>query len=121
MNCPFCHIRLYCRFDNSQITKGELIQWKDLHCINESCWVDGEFPRYKCSVAIKGEDGLLLSENFALDNLYVQCNSWAGTTTISKLKHCALIDEVVVPRLIWLNVKNFEATLDKLKIMVTFS
>ena len=118
MNCPFC---------KQELNFGGFIQSGDIRintyaCWNGSCWPH-DFPRYKCSYRcsiLEGQENLS-TEEYSIDDFYVKVDGRNNSTKISKLVSAILFDEVTVPRALWLNPINLEATLDKLKFCVMFS
>jgi hypothetical protein len=85
-------------------------------CNESSCWVDGEFPRY---MGLLDENNKMISQEYALESFYAKV--YPEGTCIYRMMHCMLMDEVKIPRALWLNLTNTDATLDKLKFCVTFS
>lgn len=85
-------------------------------CANESCWVLNDFRRFR--VDLDGYGNTLYQE-YSIDNFYVKV--FPDVSLIYRLEACFLQDEVRVPRALWLNPTNIPQTLDKLKLLVTFS
>lgn len=119
MICPFCENEMRFNSYNHTIQNYIYKQWGDYSCTSPSCWVvDGDFPRYRCGISVSG---VLAYEEYALGNLFVKVNIWNKKTYIYKTEACMLLNEIEIPCLIWLNVKNKRATLNKLRVMVIFS
>ena len=110
MNCLFCQQEM----------------WTDEHkkldffyrysCNSIACMVNSDFPRYICST---DKDGAICWQEYALGNFYVKVSD--NGRLIYKLISCMLDGEVKIARPLWLNPTNLDYTLDKLKLMVTFS
>lgn len=115
MKCPFCErplkvTRLYGK------TNDPAHMFSSFVCAEESCWIDKEFPRYMGTINDNGELG---SEEYAVGKFYAKVYP-TGTCIYRMMSH-VLMDEVRIPRALWLNLTNTDATLDKLKFCVTFS
>lgn len=114
-NCPFCKRPLkLAQYVMSQLTNNT-------HCISFvcedlSCRVDGEFPRY---LGLISEYGDMMSQGYALGSFYVKV--YPGGTCIYRLMSYMLMDEVKIPRAMWLNLTNTDATLDKIRTLIIFS
>lgn len=114
MNCPFCQNELY-RDGHEYI--GNSGWYFKYSCNSIMCMVNNDFPRYKLTV--KESDNSISEREYALGDFYVKVSP--TRTLIYKLVFCMLNDEVKIERALWLNPTNFDHTLDKLKLMVTFS
>jgi hypothetical protein len=112
MNCPFCERPLAM----SILYGNKTFNWKTFRCSEVSCWVNEEFPRYLGTI---NGDGNFETQEYALGPYYVKV--YPTGSCIYKMISCMLMDEVKVPRALWLNVTNTDATLDKLKMCVIFS
>ena len=113
--CPFCERPV----KRSTYAKGilpNILAYTSVSCNEESCWVEGEFPRY---MELLDERGNMLSQEYALDTFYAKV--YPNGTCIYRMMSCMLMDEVKIQRALWLNLTNTDATLDKLKFCVTFS
>lgn len=111
MICPFCREKLYCEgwFDDDNYLTN--------YCTNIQCLVNNDYSRYRCKVSKTG--GKVLSEEYQLDPFYVKVTE--TETCIYRINHCVLEDEVKVPRCIMINPEKIDETLDKLKLLITFS
>jgi hypothetical protein len=89
----------------------------------QECWSDNctfhKMPRYKCS--IDNDSQSLELEAFILEEFYVQVNYKLNFTKIHKLDVVVLSDTVPIEQAISFNLKNLKQTLDKLRMLVTFS
>lgn len=118
-DCIFCEDIM--RDIGSNISSVDGVPIKDrclfyYSCINESCMVNNDFRRYR--VNLDGYGNMVYQE-YSMDNLYVKV--FPKVTLIYRLEACFLHDEVRVPRALWLNHRNIPETLDKLRLMITFS
>lgn len=111
MNCPFCQDIMY--ENDRRLITGQVV--KKYACHNDSCAVNNDISRYHFSTI----DGKIYKEEYALGNFYVKV--FLEGSYIYRLNHCFLEGEISVPRPLWLNVTNTAETLDKLKLMATFS
>lgn len=85
-------------------------------CTNTGCFVNADFPRYKVSVDGYGTP---FEQEYAVDDIYVKV--FPDQSLIYYLQGCMLLDEVRVPRAFWLNPTNICRTLDRLRLLITFS
>jgi len=94
--------------------------WKQLSCHNFECYVPGEFPRY---LAVLDEQGEVVSREYAIGTYYVKVyrSESGGHCSVYRLEGLLLLDEVEVERAIWLNVENTDATLTRLRTLLTFA
>ena len=111
MNCLFCQQELH--FDGYNYGERWLFKYA---CNSINCMVDRDFPRYLCSL---DPDNNISSREYALGKFYVKVRQ--DYSLIYQLKSCMLMDEVWIPRALWLNSRNLERTLDTLRLCVTFS
>lgn len=115
MKCPFCErpVKL-----NRYMLKADSLDkiYISFQCAEPSCWVDGEFPRYMGLFNDKGE---WLSQEYALGTFYAKV--YPTGTCIYRMMSCMLMDEVKIPRALWLNLTNTDATLDKIRTLIIFS
>lgn len=114
MNCPFCQTKLSVVGSKWRSNFEPLLQF--FYCVEADCLDLGAFARYSINVTAEGD---IIEQTYILDNFYVKVNS--EVTRIWKKRYYDLTDEVKIPRAIWLNPINIEATLDKLKLMVIMS
>lgn len=112
MNCLFCNREMYLE----TLVGNETKNWKHYRCNQEDCWYNGEFSRY---VALVNEKGEFATQEYGLGPFYVKV--YPGGSVISRVLGYILTDDVKIPRPLWLNVTNMDATLDKLKFCVIFS
>lgn len=115
MNCPFCNKPLW-QTGRQFVEDGNNINY--YACWNKECLADKDFPGYKCS---QSQENILDTEEYAIASFYVKVDAKSNTSKIYKLVSCVLLDEIQIPRALWLNPKNFDETLDKLKFCVIFS
>ncbi len=113
MICPFCHEKLY----HSEDFHIDGVAISSYYCTNIQCLVNNDYSRYRCRV--RKADRKILLEEYQLDPFYVIANE--TETRIYRINHCILQDEVKVPRSIMINPKKISETLDKLKLLITFS
>lgn len=88
----------------------------DYRCFSIACMVNNDFPRYICGTDFKGN---ICWQEYALGGFYAKVNDYG--TRIYQLHSSMLVDEVKIPKPLWLNSTNSEWLLDKLKLWVTFS
>ena len=126
MKCPFCD----CEMKHGFMCGGGISN--HYMCDNTSCWVNGEFSRY---IAQTDNDDRVVQEDYALGDFYVKvfaapslilhnCDATCLHEDISliyRMVSYMLVDEVKVPRALWLNPINTAATLDKLRTLIMFS
>lgn len=118
MICPFC------KFDLLQTGREQLDELgicDSFACRWVHCTVNNDIPRYYCMIVKTDTSNRLLEEEYAIDNLYIIVDGLNQTTKIYKLDSCILLDEIKINRAEWLNHKNLETTLDRLKIVIMFS
>jgi hypothetical protein len=115
MNCPFCDQALHCKQHWHTIEYGKYEEWDEYECPKTMC-LKPRYPEYECCISV---DNKMLSENYVLGSFYVIVNTWTNQTTIYNIDR-AKRKGIEVARLLWLNVKNKEATLDKLRMIATF-
>ncbi len=84
----------------------------------EKCVVD-EVARYQ--VSYKNYPTIIQSKAFVLDKYYVQIDYLQSKTIISTLEICFLIDSVEIPRILDVDFKSLDITLDKIKTLLIFS
>jgi hypothetical protein len=106
MNCLFCDRPMH-------LTTAH---WSHYRCNEIDCWYKGEFSRY---VVVVNDNGEIATQEYSLGSYYVKI--YPSGSVIYRLVGYVLVDGVVVPRAFWLNPTNIDATLDKLKMCVTFS
>lgn len=112
MNCPFCHQEMY--FDGYVLDeRGECESYA---CNSIPCLVNTEFPRYKCVLTKSSE---LVQEEYCIEDIYVR--AYHGFALIYHLVSCALQDQILIQRPLFLNRTNIRQTLDKLRMLVMFS
>jgi hypothetical protein len=115
--CPFCQQDLY---DNGLRriigTHEEDGEYYSYSCNSINCMVNNDFPRYVDTIDCNGN---IFEQEYALDTYYVKVGR--NSSRIYQLHAAMLVDEVAIARPIWLNVTNFDQTLDKLKLWVIFS
>lgn len=88
-------------------------------CMNDDCiLVDGKFPRYS---AVIDNNGNIIRQQYALGGYYVKVYYNPDYSTVHKLTKFILIDEVKVPRALWLNKDDMNITLFTIKTIVLFS
>ncbi len=109
MICPFCHAELYC---DDGVGLDVL-----RYCTNIQCLVNNDYSRYRCRV--RPSDEKILVQEYQLDPFYVIATE--TETSIYRINHCVLEDKVTVPRSIMINPEKISETLDKLKLLITFS
>lgn len=85
-------------------------------CTSIACMVNNDFPRY---IEIVDVNGHIVKQEYAVGNFYVKVGE--DISLVYKLISCMLQDEVKIARALWLNPENSEQTLDKLKMLITFS
>ena len=110
MNCPFCQLEMWTE------ERKKLDFFYQYSCNSINCMVNNDFPRYLCGT---DKDDNVCWQEYALGDFYVKVSDYGSL--IYKLTSCMLEDEVKISRPLWLNPTNFDHTLDKLKLMVTFS
>lgn len=103
MNCPFCQQDMY--FDGER--KTDLL--RQYSCCNLNCMVNNDFPRYRCGTDKADQ---LCWEDYALGGFYVKVSDQGSR--LFKLTSCLLLDEVMLPESLWLNVANLSTSLDRL-------
>lgn len=86
-------------------------------CINDSCLVIKDFQRYK--IVVDGYGNLINQEYAITDDIYVKV--FKDTSLIYHMIASMLVDEIRVPRALWLNPTNIPQTLTKLRTLITFS
>lgn len=86
-------------------------------CINESCFVNNDFARYK--ISLDGYDNPFEQEYTIDDTIYVKV--FPNTTLLYYLQGYFLMDEVRIPRAMWLNPTNISQTLTTIKTLIIFS
>lgn len=108
MNCPFCDKEM--RFH-----EGPTLD--DYVCHQEPCQYH-KMARYSCTY----HHGVMAVERIILtDTIYILVEHLQNTTTISKLDIVAISDHVKLPRAFKLDLKNYQAVLDKIKTLLIFS
>lgn len=112
MNCPFCHQEMY--FDGYVL--GEEGECEGYSCNTISCLVNTEFPRYKCVV---DADKAMVQQEYCIEDIYVK--AYSDCSLIYHLISCALHDQVLIQRSLFVNPTNIRQTLDKLRMLVMFS
>lgn len=106
MNCPFCNQEMEYWDGNNE------------KCANTECWYH-KMPRY---VRYNNSIGDLVGEKIILtDTMYIVVDYEENITTVSKLDIAIVSDHVKLPRAIKLDLKNLEAALDKIKLLLIFS
>lgn len=114
MKCVLCQCEL--RFTaawTDQQDKGPFTKRKLFQC-NE-CRVD-DLSKYREVL----DDNLdLVQQEYRLGNFYVMV--FPHRSSILRIDGYDLRDEIKIPRALWLNSSNIDATLDKIKLLVTFS
>jgi hypothetical protein len=115
MNCPFCKVTMTEFYHSIQ----DQDPYTSFCCENVEC-LFCTMPRYK--VRICGKTGEKLSEFIIMDNkFYVEIDFIHNTSKISKLDVCFKIDTIPIARALVLNLENYQAAFDKIKLLVTFS
>lgn len=108
INCPFC--------DRKLCTRNWLKNVTHYVCENADCEYHSQ-SRY----AESWSEDKIVTQIFMLDKFYIKVDFEENTTTISELDVIILLNTVIIPRAQIFNVKNYQASLDKLKLMLTFS
>lgn len=106
MNCPFCDAEM------------EFWDYTNERCANKECRCHGmsRYIRYNNSI------GDLVGEIIILtDTMYVTVDYEEDTTTVSKLDIVVISDHIKLPRALRLDLKNYQAALDKIKTLLIFS
>lgn len=78
-----------------------------------------KMPRY--TVRIDGRTDNKLSEWIIMDNFYIEIDFLQKKTTIAKLNIVLLTDHIHIAHALHLDLKNYPAALDKVKLLVMFS
>jgi hypothetical protein len=114
--CVFCNDAMYGTTIGiwNGLPKNERLSY--YICSNHGCFVNCDFPRYKVAM---DSNGSLIEQEYAIDDIYVKV--FPEVSFIYHLEACCLLDEVRVPRALWLNSTNIEKTLDTLKLMIMLS
>jgi len=110
MNC------LFCKQDMNVGERTKLDFFYRYTCYSIECMVNNDFPRYICGT---DKEGSVCWQEYALGSFYVKVSD--NGCLIYRLESCMLTNEIKIARPLWLNPTNFDHTLDKLKLMVTFS
>lgn len=115
--CPFCKEELYNdglkHMPGKYEEDGEFTQYT---CRSFMCMINNDFPRYKDVLDCNGR---IVLQEYGVGKYYVKVSP-EGTSVYGLISYL-LVNEVKIARAIWLNVTNWQETLDKLNILVTFS
>jgi hypothetical protein len=116
MNCPFCSRPLDISNNFYRDSNDPNHNLRTFSCQEQSCWVFGEFPRYLGTLM----DDVITQQEYALENkLYVKV--YQNSSVIYEMVNYMLVGEIRIPRSLWLNPINIPETLDKIKMLITFS
>lgn len=108
MKCPFCDKEM-------DFHEGPTLD--DWVCSNEPCRFH-KMARYSCTY----HHGVLAVERIILtDTIYILVEHLRNTTTISRLDVVAIDNHVKLPRAYQLDLKNYQAVVDKIKTLLIFS
>lgn len=109
MKCPFCHSKLSVWSHPWYTTYG---------CMAGKCVVD-DMARYQ--ISYKNYPTIIQSKTFMLDKYYVQIDYTQCKTTVSILEACFLLDSVEISRVLDVDFKSLDITLDKIRTLLIFS
>lgn len=109
MKCPFCNSRL--------------MVWKyDFHTTygcDAACCVNDDMPRYQ--ITYSNYPTALIARTIMLDKHYVQIDYQNDRTTVSVLEVCVLIDRVILPKALDINIKDMIGFSEKIRTLMVFS
>jgi len=111
MNCLFCQQEMH---KEPKVPIDDLFY--DYRCFSIACMVNNDFPRYICGT---DSGGKICWQEYALGGFYAKVSDMG--TSIYGLRSAMLVDEVRIDRPLWINSTNLDWTLDKLKLLITFS
>jgi hypothetical protein len=117
MICPFCHHPLLESLCYKP-PKFNKIKNKSLYCNAENCLIEGDMPRYSIYL---NDDSEMVNETYYIKPYYVQASCEENLTIVSVLNVIVLLDSVVIPRCLNLNFDDINFTLEKIKVLMTFS
>ena len=112
MKCPFCQNSL--NMSNSDV-------FTTYYCNEVGCLINGEMPKY--IVSYQNNSSIPISKTFYLDNnqMYVQVDFINNVTVINKLDVIMLVNRVIIPRALDLNLNDLPSVYKKLQTLVMFS
>jgi hypothetical protein len=109
MLCPLCKAKLIVlEFDS----------YNAYACANEACAND-DMPRYIAEY--NNYPTYLISRALMIDKYHILINYPNNKTTISVLEACILLDPVVIPKALYINLKDPYSIINKLKTLMLFS
>lgn len=88
-----------------------------VYCDREEC-LQHTIPRYQCALDY---DGNVITETYIIGTYHVHVAFYLHQTEISKMDVVLKFDTIKINQLIPLNFEDTEATLKKIKTIVTFS
>ena len=109
MKCPFCRSRMSAHSYDIYTT---------FICLDESCLND-DMPRYQ--VVYKNYPTMLWSKTYMLDKYYIQTDFIENITKISVLDVVILLDTIIVPHAINLDLKDIDSAARKIRKLMIFS
>jgi hypothetical protein len=110
VNCPLCGLVMN-EYNLSNLSTSHM-------CEDKSCMFH-KMPRYK--IRLDARTNLRLSEIIIMDPFYVEIDFLQKTTKISKLDVVMLSDTIYIAHALHLDLQNYSAALDKIRLLVTFS
>lgn len=109
MICPFCH---------SKLKPYRAVFHTAYSCEAEKCLND-EMSRYEATY--NNYPTYILSRVFMFDKHYIHVDYKAQRTEISKIDSCILMDVVVIPGVLHVNLKQPHDILKRIKMLMVFS
>lgn len=121
--CPFCKVQL--RLSEGCIDKNNNIRpnWNHYFCDETACMND-DMPRYSVNyrrIFTSKEDGEKTACSFMIDKYYVQIDWEDNTSTLSTLYGPILMDSVVLPRALDLDMDDLSSVVQRIKTLLLFS
>lgn len=107
MNCPLCSAKLE-EYNNVTCIAYECT---DAKCLND------DMPRYKMTWV----DGKIVTRTIQFDDIHVAIDYLNDTTIVSKLMACFLMNSIRFPKAIEWYDDEPAKTLEKIKLLLTFS